>query len=133
MRTNTVTVLSTPNGQNQPDKTVCGDRLVWSALAEIGRQLQILAAAQMGEGNFSADASFSPLTQSDLTVTELISELLHAKARAGKSDNYLRSLRYSLKKFNKVFGPRSLHEVDVVSVENWLHGLELHPRTLADH
>lgn len=134
MRTNSVTVLTTPNSQNLPDKTLCGEsRQVWSALAEIGRQLQILAAAQMGEGSFSVQPQNSPALHSALTVTELVSEFLHAKARAGRDDNYLRALRYSLKKFTSAFGRRSITAVEVTETENWLHDLGLNPKTLKRH
>ena len=69
------------------------DGRVWSALAEIGRQLQILAGAQKGGGNFSAHPLPAYTLSDALTLTDLTNEFLRAKARAGHSERYLRALR----------------------------------------
>ena len=102
----------------------------WSALAEIGRQLQILADAQKGEGDFSARSLRIYDVSDVLTLTELTNEFLRAKARAGRCDRYLRALRYSLVKFSLGRGARPVTEITVHEIENWLHDLNLQPRTL---
>ena len=75
---------------------------VWTGLAEIGRQLQILAAAQTGRGTFRIPIP-SPLDYpaDSPTVVELANQFLLAKARAGKSDRYLRALRNSMASFSR--------------------------------
>ncbi len=100
------------------------------ALAEIGRQLQILAGAQKGEGNFSARVLPAHTVADSLTLSELTNEFLRAKARAGRSDRYLRALRYSLVKFALGRGGQSVTEITVHDIEDWLHDLDLQPRTL---
>jgi len=131
MRTMPVNGLKAKRSSNLPDKVLCADSgQVWSALAEIGRQLQILAGAHKGEGDFSAHVSPAPAQADTLSLTELTNEFLRAKARAGRSDRYLRALRYSLVKFSLGRGARPVTEITVHEVEDWLHKLKLHPRTL---
>ncbi len=101
----------------------------WSALAEIGRQLQILASAHTGEGAFSVHALRSAMPDV-LTLTELINEFLRAKARAGRSERYRRALRYSLVKFAHGRGRLAVTEITVHEIESWLDKMNLQPRTL---
>ncbi len=107
---------------------------VWNALAEIGRQLQKLAAAQTGQGKLCAPIlSAAGRSQSSLTVSELVSEFLRSKARAGRSDRYLRAARYTLQKFVHRFGAAQLHEVQTVELEKWLWGLKVTLRTMHNY
>jgi len=46
-----------------------------------------------------------------MTVNELKREFVSAKARANRSDRYLRALRVSLDSFSKVTGRRAITEV----------------------
>ena len=86
---------------NLLSNSLCGQgEQAWNALAEIGRQLQVLARAQTGKGVFCASTSPHSVYASDrLTVVELVNLFLLTKAKAGKSDRYIRAMRYTLKKF----------------------------------
>ena len=63
-----------------------------------------------------------PPAQALLTVTELVNEFLRAKARAGRSDRYLRQLRVSLKSFAAGRHQRTLDQVSTLEVEKWIYG-----------
>jgi integrase len=103
---------------------------VWNALAEIGRQLQILAGAQSGEGIFRVPTSIAPAyTPDTLTVVELVNQFLLAKARAGRSDRYLRALRNSLSKFLTSRAQKPISDVTCDEIEKWMQGAEWSPRT----
>jgi hypothetical protein len=103
---------------------------VWSALAEIGRQLQILASAHLGQGCFAPSSGLaSAYTPDSPTVVELVNQFLLAKARAGKSDRYLRALRNSLSKFMAGRAQMFAHEISVADVEKWMQRPEWQPRT----
>lgn len=84
----------------------------------------------MGEGNFASQASPALLQSAGrLTVVELVNLFLLTKSRAGKSERYLRALRYTLKKFVSGRAHRPADEITVAQIEDWLNGLELEPRT----
>ena len=103
---------------------------VWSALAELGRQLQNLARAQSGQADFSAHASRPPGSSPDgHTVGELTREFLLAKARAGKSDRYLRALKNSIGKFSHGRNAVALSQLTVHDFEKWLDGTGWSART----
>ena len=107
----------------------------WQAIANIGAQLQKLASAQMGEG------SFCPLpppariagpgydTRSGHTVCELVNEFLLAKARAGRSDRYLRALHNSLSKFIEGRAQSPARCVTAPDIERWMQRRKWAPRT----
>jgi len=103
-------------------------RQVWTALAEIGRQLEILARAQSGQGNFSAHTSPPPVADS-LSLVELVNQFLLAKARSGRSDRYLRALRNSLSKFLAGRAHKPIAEIEVAEIERWMQRPEWQPRT----
>ena len=56
----------------------------------------------------------------DLSLGELVAEFLRAKARAGRSDRYLRQLRVSLKSFLAGRSRRPLAGIAASEVEKWL-------------
>jgi integrase len=64
------------------------------------------------------------------TVREVINEFLIAKARANRSDRYLRQLRVSLSSFAQGRSNSPLDSVTVQEVEKWLYGLNLRPKTM---
>ena len=102
----------------------------WQALASIGVQLQKLASAQTGEGSFCAlplPAHAAP--DESLSLSALVNEFLRAKARAGRSDRYLRALRNSLVKFTYGRAGRSVALITVHEVEAWLNASLWAPRT----
>jgi len=96
-------------------------RELLQALAEAGR----IASMMLG-------TSAPPIqTRSDfsLTVAEAVNEFLRAKARAGRSDRYLRTLRVTLKSFAKGRFSKPLSEVTVSDVEAWLESQNWSART----
>ncbi len=106
---------------------------VWNALAEIGRQLQILASAN-GSGVFRAAASPPPIVATPaltdtLSLVELINEFLITKTRSGRSDRYLRALRNSLKKFSYGRSQTPVNAITLAEVETWLHSSQWEPKT----
>jgi integrase len=104
-------------------RNLSGD--VARALAQASAALLAVANAFNGEGNFCALPSPSP----GLSVTAAINEFLLAKARAGKSDRYLRALRNSLSKFADGRGRTSISLVSHGEIEKWLDEHDWMPRT----
>ena len=62
-------------------------------------------------------------------MVELVNLFLLTKSRAGKSERYLRALRYTLKKFVEGRAHRPADEITVAQIEDWLDELGLEPRT----
>jgi integrase len=62
-------------------------------------------------------------------VIELVNEFLLAKARAGRSDRYLRQLRVSLKNFAAGRSRIPIGEVTTGQIEKWIQGQEWAPKT----
>ena len=65
-----------------------------------------------------------------LTVREAVNEFLVAKARAGRSDRYLRQLRVSLSSFARGRAVTELDAVTLADVERWLYGQDWSARTM---
>ncbi len=65
----------------------------------------------------------------DATVAETINDFLIAKARAGRSDRYLRALKNSLSKFAKGRSRQPLDAVTTEQIEDWLAQSDWAPRT----
>lgn len=64
------------------------------------------------------------------TVSEMILESLATRRRSGVSARHLRDMQGKLKRFDKVFGNRSVVTITSKEVEEWLHGLKLSPASL---
>ena len=99
----------------------------WIALGEIGKQLQVLAGlhtGQMAQAHAPVAAQFA-----GVPVASLINEFLRAKARAGRSDRYLRGLRNSLVKFSYGRAKRDITTITVQELESWLNGSGWKART----
>ena len=102
-----------------------GDQ-VWRALAEIGRQLPILASAQLGEAVITSQPIPTPTHAQrvagpdPVTVIELVNQFLLVKARTQKSDRYLRALRNSLTKFVQGRAQKDIREVTCEEIEDWM-------------
>ena len=97
-------------------------RQVWQALAQAAQALLIAARAM--QGDLSAPVSLpslSPTYTSDCTVAEAVNDLMIAKARAERSDRYLRALKNSLGKFCKGRARQRLCDVTTTEIEEWLH------------
>ena len=90
---------------------------VAKALAQAAAALLAVANAFKGEGDFFPSP---PLSPTRITVTEAINEFLLTKARAGKSDRYVRALRNSLSKFAEGRARTPLAEVTHGEIEKWL-------------
>ena len=102
---------------------------VWNALAEIGRQLQVLAGAH-SQGNFvPSSPGPSQYAPDSPSVVELVNQFLLATARSGRSDRYLRALRNSLAKFNAGRAHKKICDVSVEEIEKWMHRPEWAART----
>jgi Phage integrase central domain len=63
------------------------------------------------------------------TVAELATELVEAKRKDGRSEIYLRDLRNLLAIFSRDFGTRSIAEISVEKLDNWLRALPGSPKT----
>ncbi|MEI6194338.1 MAG: hypothetical protein WCS42_08410 [Verrucomicrobiota bacterium] len=94
-----------------------------------------MSQTQLGQGSFvpisSPPTLATPPVEDDLlTVAGLVNEFLRAKARAGRSDRYLRALRNSLISFS--YGRANVPAVAVklIDVENWLNGHSWQTRTM---
>ena len=84
----------------------------------------MLAVARANGGQpacFRPVASLS-LSPALLTVTELVNEFLRGKARAGRSDRYLRQLKVSLKSFAAGRHQLGCDQVDAGEIEKWIYG-----------
>jgi integrase len=58
-----------------------------------------------------------------------VSEYQDSKRRAGLSKVHLIDLQYRLGKFARDFGPSPVRTLSSARIEDWLHGLELGPKT----
>jgi integrase/recombinase XerD len=102
---------------------------VWQALASVGQALIEAASAAMGKDFHPVNLSLSPRPPDLLCVTDLVNEFLRAKARAGRSDRYLRQLRVSLKSFAAGRARKSLSDVTSQEIEKWIYGQGWAPKT----
>ena len=110
-------------------------RDAWLALANAAQALTKLAQAALGE-NVSSPVVLSPqppatptLVSHGGTVAEAINDFLVAKARAGRSDRYLRALKNSLSKFCRGRSRQPLDRVTTEQIEIWLAESAWAPRT----
>jgi integrase len=98
-------------------------RQAWRALRDAGQALAVIASAALGEGNSvpgSPSLAPAPGYDHDVTVNDAIREFLRAKARAGRSDRYLRQLLVSLRSFAKGRAGQPINTVAFGDVEKWL-------------
>jgi integrase len=63
------------------------------------------------------------------TIAELVTELVEAKRKDGRSEIYLRDLRNILAIFSREFGDRPVASVTVEEIDNWLRALPGSPKT----
>src|SRR5262249_26535433 len=68
-----------------------------------------------------------------ITVAQLVDEILEAKRRDGRSEGYLRDLRYRLNKFVQDFGQRPIAGITVDELDNWLRGLPFSPQSRTNY
>jgi integrase len=70
--------------------------------------------------------------RSKTTVAELVTELLEAKRKDGRSKVYLRDLKFRLAAFSREFGSRPIAGITVEELDNWLRALPGSPKTRAN-
>ena len=68
-----------------------------------------------------------------ITVGQLASEVVEAKRRDGRSEVYLRDLRYRLNKFVQDFGERPIAGITVDELDNWLRALPFSPQSRTNY
>lgn len=98
---------------------------VSQALAQAAAALAAIASALQGKIG-AAPGSLSP---DPVSVTAAVNEFLRAKARAGRSDRYLRALRVSLGAFANGRRLHPLASVTVADIESWLDAADWAQRT----
>lgn len=65
-----------------------------------------------------------------VTVVDAINELLVAKMRAGRGEQYVRQLRHCFEEFSRGRGRRPLSSITTREIEDWLAASKLSPRTI---
>ena len=115
------------------------DRLS-QACQVIGQALLQAAQLLSGTGRAPRPASeIAPVTHwrgghlAELTVMELVNEFLMAKARAGRSDRYLRQLRVSLKNFGAGRNRQAVDQVAPQELEKWIQLQDWAPKTARNY
>jgi integrase len=68
-----------------------------------------------------------------ITVAQLADEVVQAKRRDGRSEVYLRDLRYRLSKFVQDFGSRPIAGITVDELDNWLRALPYSPQSRTNY
>jgi integrase len=68
-----------------------------------------------------------------ITVAQLADEVVEAKRRDGRSEVYLRDLRYRLSKFVQDFGVRPIAGITVDELDNWLRALPYSPQSRTNY
>jgi integrase len=68
-----------------------------------------------------------------ITVARLANELVEAKRRDGRSEVYLRDLRYRLNKFVQDFGHRPIAGITVDELDDWLRALPYSPQSRTNY
>ena len=68
-----------------------------------------------------------------ITVAQLVDEVVKAKRRDGRSEVYLRDLRYRLSKFVRDFGNRAIAGITVDELDNWLRSLPFSPQSRTNY
>jgi integrase len=68
-----------------------------------------------------------------ITVAQLAHEVVEAKCKDGRSEVYLRDLRYRLSKFVQDFGDRPVAGITVDELDNWLRALPYSPQSRTNY
>lgn len=120
--TNDLLGLSTPEKRAPVAAPVADFGAVARALIQAGNALLLAASALQGSDpkfTLSNPCNIIPLPDSPL-VADAINTFLIAKARAGKSDRYLRTMKNSLSKFARGRGSRPLASITAAEIEKWI-------------
>ena len=107
------------------------------ALAAMAAALAAVAAALKGPTPVYSHSltappqtTIGPLSPDPATVRQVVNEFLVAKARAARSDRYLRQLRVSLSSFSRGRALTPIASVGLADVERWVFGQDWTPRTM---
>jgi integrase len=68
-----------------------------------------------------------------ITVAQLADEVVGAKHKDGRSEVYLRDLRYRLARFVRDFGDRPIAGITVDELDNWLRALPYSPQSRTNY
>jgi integrase len=68
-----------------------------------------------------------------ITVAQLANEVVEAKRRDGRSEVYLRDLRYRLTKFVQDFGDQPIAGITVDELDGWLRALPYSPQSRTNY
>jgi len=139
----TLPVAQPVSGAPAPAPPAADPRQVAIALAQAAAALSAAANALAFSAGVTVAAPVSlsltqsppsfpsfPSVNSGLTVSELIREFLLAKARAGRSDRYLRQLRVCLSSFNQGRARVPIAAVTLADIERWAAGAGWSPETI---
>lgn len=121
-----------------PHLSHAGAEKMAQAFALLGNAFLGASEILMGKaGRPAAPAATLMLTNGahgcPVTVNELVNEFLLAKARAGRSDRYLRQVRITLSNFNRGRGRIPLDQLTVHDVEKWTHNTQWSVRTVRNY
>jgi integrase/recombinase XerD len=126
------TVVSVKTESLKKDLSGNLTRDAWLALANAAQALHAVASAALGHGGgvtAPALSQSSPAGNASASVADAINDFLVAKARAHKSDRYLRALKNSLSKFAAGRCHQPLDAVTAEQIELWLMESGWAPRT----
>lgn len=102
-----------------------------AALAEIANALRGVQGQKPSENILpSAQTCLTSSLPEGISVIDAINEFLLSKARAKRSDRYLRTLRVSLGNFAQGRMRTSLAAITADAVEEWVFALGVAPRTM---
>lgn len=111
--------------------------MVSDALAAAGAALSAPAIALQGQTAspvLLTHTTHSQASHADSPdVRDVVNDFLVAKARAGRSDRYLRQLRVSLSNFSRGRASVPLSAVTLADVEKWIFGQGWEPKTMRGH
>jgi integrase len=68
-----------------------------------------------------------------ITVAQIRGEIIEAKHKDGRSEVYLRDLRYRLNRFVQDFGSRPIAGITVDELDNWLRALPYSPQSRTNY
>lgn len=107
----------------------------WASIAaqlqQATRQLALVATA-LADQVKGAQLAPGRTIPAPLSVSELVTEFLFAKAKAGRSVRYLQTLHMGLAQFARRHGAVPVPEISARGVETWLHSRRWSLRTQAN-
>jgi integrase len=103
----------------------------WKALADAAAALHRIASAYAGTAGACLPLSLpTPSPLDPVTLLEVVNELLVAKSKRGRSDQYLRQLRHCFAEFSKGRSRKPVGSITTIEIEEWVDGLDVAGRTI---